>query len=317
MSQKDGSGSPDDIEGRSLDDAVSVVAESTDEDPDDVRSVLYHVSTDGVVTRDAVDESLAHLSKVVSTAESRTEFAEIALEDAREAAEPVADLDVVRARLDAFESELSDIQDRAAALSEQLGGLVDGTDRELYALATGMHDLTAAANRVQMAADELQMDLESFERWLSNPSTRLDDLAADLDALETSLDRLTDAADGLVDADDAAAAWADATVSHRVTSLLLADVRAELADLRSWADRDELDVEDRTADLAARLDALETRWERTGDRLEEVARSGWRDRFDDRLSALDADLDTFEPPVRWERVEAVVEDYRDTIDNTP
>jgi hypothetical protein len=73
MSHEDREPAPNSLAGRSLDDAVdAVVNRDESHDPDEVRRVLSSVTEDGVVSTDAADDAVAHLSKVVSTPETRT-----------------------------------------------------------------------------------------------------------------------------------------------------------------------------------------------------------------------------------------------------
>ena len=121
MSHEDREPAPNSLTGRSLDDAVdAVVNRDESHDPDEVRRVLSSVTEDGVVSTDAADDAVAHLSKVVSTPETRTELAAIALADAKEAAEPVAHLDVVQARLDQYQTRLDELEAYVPDLGEEL-----------------------------------------------------------------------------------------------------------------------------------------------------------------------------------------------------
>ena len=311
------------LDGLAVEDAVERVrARDPDRDPEAVRAALSFVADDGVVGRDALEESLKLTSKVLTTAETRVELAEIALDDAREAAASVPDLPTVRTRLEGFEAEVSAVTERAAALGPDLQAVVD--DREdpaaRFAVADGLRRVDERARAVQRTADEIQFDLEDFERWLANHAVRVRELDEDLDALATSLDDLATAADAIETAtpdDDPARIWFDATLSHRATGLTVADLRAELADLRTWADREDADpVEDGGLDdLAARLDDLDRRHEDLDDRLDTAAEPAWTDRFGDRVAAAETDLDECEPPVDWGVVGSVLDEHRATLDS--
>jgi division protein CdvB (Snf7/Vps24/ESCRT-III family) len=326
MSQGDGERPPDRIAGRPLDDAVeAVVAEDDVRDPSEVRGTLSHVTDEeGMVTTDAVDEALSYLSNVVSTPETRAELAAIELSDAREAAEPVADLDTVGARLDAFTARLDAVETRLPELGADLRTLIDDAAHDdVYETAAEIRRLTVAANRVQGAADELQVDIEEFERWLADPDVRFEAFAEELDALDGSLADLADAVESVADAErgehavdgaEPAVAWADAALRHRSVGPLFPDLRAELADLRTWNDREGIDAADRAAELGRRLDDLHDRWRATGDRLDDVARPAWRERFGDRLSAFETTLDALEPPVDWGAVQTELDEHRAAID---
>lgn len=340
MNQEDGEPGPDRLEGLSLDDAVDEAVARTGRDPGEVRRALSHVTDeDGVVTADAVDGALAHLSKVVSTPETRAEFAAIELSDAREAAEPVADVDTVAARLDAFASRLDAVEASVTDLGADLQRLLDrDATADLFGTATAIQRLTETANATQRAADELYVDAEEFQRWLATPDVRSEEFASELDALDESLAGLAGTADDLADAvadgtgevaadaetkadadaDDPALGWFEATLRHRAVGLLLADLRAELADLHTLTVRDATAAADADGealdDLEARLDALERRWEDLDDRLDGLARRRWHERFEDRFRALDAALDPFEPPIDWTEVQAALDDVRQGVD---
>lgn len=349
----------DSVLGRPVEDAVEAVLDRTAEnpadapdpvaadapesaatnprDPDEVRATLERVASDGVVTRDAVEEALTETSMVVSTAETRTELASHALTDAREAAASVSDLDAVAARLDAFESRLAAVEDRSSALGSDLETLVEKTGEpdSVYEVAAGMRRLRATAKRVQRDADELQMDLESFERWLDSPETRFEEFGEDVEAVEQSLDGLVATVDEIppIEADDAANSdavgpdadstgvdWAVARLRHRVLGLLLADLRAELADLRTWAERADHDgrADDsaggRADDLEDRLDALDARLTGVDDRLEDLSRPAWTDRFGDRIGSFEDETADVEPPLDWSAVESAFEEHRPAVE---
>lgn len=321
MSNEDREPVPNTLDGRSLDDAVDVVV-SQDESrsPEEVRKVLAYVAEDGVVSTDAADEAVAHLSKVVSTPETRTELAEIALSDAKEAAEPVDHLDVVAARLDQYETRLDEIQAHVPELAEALQEITAYDDGDLYELAARIQRLTTAANRAQGTADELTVDLEEFERWVSTQPVRYDEFAEELDALEGSIEELAENAETVAEMLDVAtethatltqdpvATWFDVNLRHRAVGLLLDDLRFELTTLREWPDTE---PSDRAGDLAARLDDLRTRWEAAGERLE-TSRPN-EQRFTDPLDAFEAELDTYEPPIDWAEVQTTLEEYREQV----
>ncbi|WP_134669574.1 halo transducer protein [Halorussus marinus] len=333
MHTDDGRGTGESIEGRSVDDAVTAIVRREDgRDPEAVRAALERVATDGVVTREGVEAALAHASKVVSTPETRVEMAAIALGDARDAAEPVTDLDSVGTRLDAFEARLASVEDRTAELGDRLDTLVgpDGADAGLYETAAEIRRLTGDATRAQRAADQLKLDLESFQRWLSTPSVRVRELETDVETIEATLDDLSAAVDDVgsapaearADSTPDGAVWADATLRTRVAELLLADVRAELADLRAWADREAGDdapgpaPETDLDDLGDRLDRTDGRLTDLRGRLDGLARESWSDRFGDRLDAFEDATEGLEPPLDWAGVEAAFDEHRPAVERT-
>jgi hypothetical protein len=335
MNQEGGRGDAGRIDGRQLEEAVDALVESDDAyDPETVRTVLETATEDGVVRWSAVEDELAHASKVVSTPETRAELASMELEEAREAAESVADLDVVRTRLDAFESRLATIERRVDGLGNDLQRLLDRSNEPgaLFEVASGTRALVDEANDVQRAADELQLDVEEFRRWLGDADVRFDDLDADADALESALDELAAAADRLASpagddapespgdetdappsGPDAATTWADATLRTRVMELLLDDLRGELSELRRWADRDGVGG-DRGDELRARLDDLDARRATIEDRLDERARPAWRERYGTQVREFEADLAEFEPPVDWGEVQAELRSHLSALE---
>ena len=314
---------PADLDGVPVERAAAAVADGGD--VGEARETLAIVARDGVVRRAAVDDAVANASMVVTTAETRTELAAEKLDGAREAAAPVADLAPVTGRLDDFDARLDAVETRADGLGDAVREALDMKgDGDLYEVARRIRRVTNAATEVQRAADDLQFEIDSFEAWLADGDRRAEALAADVDALAESVDELAAAADSLAvgEADgesgadtesdaDAASRWAAATVRHRVASLLIADVRAERAALRTWAEREGAAP---PSGIEPRLEEVRTRHEAVGERLAARVDPEWTARFGDRLSALDEALDAMEPPVAWTEVEAVVEEYRPAVD---
>ena len=334
-----GGGENDDpIAGLSMEAAIDAVVEGDDRvERVDARVALGHVIEDGTVSWAAADESLVHASKVVSTPETRLELAELALSEAREAAEPVADLDAVRARLDDLETRLADLEAGVADLGADLQAVVRRCEarEDLLAVARGLRDLTAEANRVHGAIEDLKLDVEAFETWLGSHGVRArelaedaDGLAGNVDALAGAIDELTaaiedgsaggsdhsDAESGREPAADPGLAWFDATLRQRVTSLLVADLRAELDDVRTLADRDGIDDGDRLDEVEDALDDLDARVEALDDRLAGLAEADWRARFEDRLTAFASGVEDLEFPIDWGEVQATLDEYRAGLD---
>lgn len=305
MSSEEGYGS---IDGLALDEAVERVAAANDRhDPADVRSVLSFVTDDGVVSEAGVQSAFDELSKVVSTPETRIERAEQALDDARDAAEPVDHLDTVSARLETFEQQAAGVRKHVHDLGGLLQQVIDRHEEtgDPFDTAVGIARLRNRATQLQDAADDLQAELEEFETWLDSEPRRLTTLEEDVAAVEGELDDLDTAVDGVEEAADPAVQWVQATVGHRVTELLVADLRAELADLRAWAGG--VDDEARVAEIDADLDALAAGVETTGDRLDALAEPAWRERFDDELATFHAALDEVEPPIDWNELQGTVQ----------
>ena len=300
----------EDVVGRTTDEAVeTIVARDQTREPDAVRRALDPVTEDGVVTEAAVESTVSDTSKVVATAETRVELAGIAYESACETADGVADLGVVASRLDDVTDRLDAVESRLADLQVDLrrpvGRLEDAS--AVYELAVELREVASAAQGVVRTADGLQLDLEQVETWVRRPAVRYDEFREDVEFTEGALDDLEAAAAGIPEsADTPANEWADAVMRVRVTDLLLADLRAELDDLREWAEREDDPFRE---SLASDLDALRERRRGLAARLDDVARPAWVDRFDGRLS----DLDELEPPVDWGTVERTYETHRGRV----
>lgn len=300
-----------------VEDVIETVVEREDDcNPKTVRETLDPVTDDGVVTREAVETAVSDTSKVVATAETRTELAGIAYEDTTAAAATVDDLDIVATRLSRYADRLEAVEARAADLAEDLRTPVEQLDdpNAVYELATELRDVATTAQGVIRTADELAQDLDAFESWLTDPDQRYDEFTEDIDLVDESLAELTATTDALSsNTDTPAADWADATMQVHVLELLVADLRVELADLRVWADREDTEfratVEERVADLEQQTTELKTR-------LAEHADPVWHDRFDNHLSTFQADLDEFEPPADWRRVQETLQERREQIFST-
>ena len=316
------------LAGLPIERAVDIVG-TADADPGELRETLAIVAEDGVVSRAAVDDALANASMVVTTAETRVELAGDKLDNARAAAPSTADLAFVSDRVDNFDTRLTHIETRAddlgAALQEVVSMKADG---DLYEIARRIRRLTNAATEVQQAADDLQLELDSFEAWLTDADRRVDELTADIDALADSLSELSDVVDqlearGTGDADDdgddaendpeseTASRWAAAMVRHRVLSLLLTDLHAELAAIQTWAEREAVTS---PSGIEPRLDEIQESHTALGERLTACAAPEWRARFDEQLTALEEALTEMEPPVVWADVDAAVAEHRPAVE---
>ena len=304
--------------GRPIADVIDAVVDREDDrDPETVRDVLDPVTDDGVVTREAVETAVADTSKVVATAETRVELAESAYDDATATAASVDDLDVVATRLDAFADRLAAVQARADDLADDLQAPVErlSDPDAVYELALELRDVATAAQGVVRTADDLSWDVEQFESWVTEPERRYDEFAEDVDHVEESLDELLDAAEALPEDSDAPATdWADATMRARVVALLVEDLRAELGDLRTWAERE--DNTFRPA-LDERVTDAERRATELTDALAERAEPAWRERFDDDLTAFERDLEGFAPPVDWARIQETLAKRREAAFDGP
>lgn len=311
----------DSLDGLSLDAAVDAVVARGADDADAVRAALTRVTEEGTVRREAVDDALGHVAKVVSTPETRVENAGMLIDDAREAATAVDHLDGVAERLDDFERRHAAVASRVDDLGDQLQSVVAlaSDPDDIYEAAVEIRRLNAAANSAQHTADKLGVDAEEFEAWVRHPDRRLDALDDDADAVAGFVDGVAETLDALAAGDvgtdvDPAAVRFDAALRHRVSRLLLDDLRAEVEDLRAWPDPGPDDAHgavdaDALDALDDRLTGLEERWRSIDDRFDGAAVE-WRDRYDDRLADFEAALDDHTPPVDWRAVESLLGEYR-------
>lgn len=316
MTEPESDGDQPDFDGLSIEKAADIVVD-TERDSDEVRETLAIVAQNGTIRRAAVDDAVANASMVVTTAETRAELAAKKLDNARETANPVSDLDLVSARIDNFDTRLTTIEGRADDLGDAIQEvLAMKSDGDLYEIARRIRRATSDATEIQRAADDFQFEIDSFEEWLTDADRRVEELTADLNALAESVDELDDLTETLavneLDLEsETAHAWAAAMVRHRVMSLMIADLRAELAALRTWAEREGGTP---PSGIEPRLDEVQASHETVGERLTAGAEPEWIERFDDQLTALDEVLEAMEPPIAWAEVEAVAEEYRPTVE---
>jgi len=310
--------SPTELDGFSLDQAVSVVADTADND--DVRETLAIVAQDGVVRRGAVDDAVANASMVVTTAETRVELAADKLDTIQVTADSAPDLAFVSDRVHNFEARLDHIDSRADALGGAIQDVLAMKETgDLYEIAQRIKRVTNAATDVQQTADDFQLELDAFEAWLTDPDRRVEQLTNDVDALANSVTELDDAVETFDGNDDGNGnsdpeptnRWLAATIRHRVVSLMHADLQAELAAVRSWAERDGVTS---PSGIKSQLDEIQRDHTALEEQLSVVALPEWKTRFDEQLTAIDDALEEMEPPVVWPDVEAVVAEHRPDIE---
>ena len=115
--------------GQPVEDVIEAVVDSEgDCNPATVRETLDPVTDDGVVTREAVETAVSDTSKIVATAETRTELAGIAYEDATAAATTVDDLSIVAAQLNRYADRLKAVEARTVNLADDLQTPVEPLD---------------------------------------------------------------------------------------------------------------------------------------------------------------------------------------------
>ncbi|MFC7204103.1 halo transducer protein [Haloferax namakaokahaiae] len=287
-----------------------LVTEDDSRDAEVVGNVLTHVTDDGIITREAIDESVTDTAMILSTAETRVELAGIALEEARERAQSAPDVDSVRARLSAFESVVSGAEAQVESLGEtnQRLSAWQRESRSLYELVTGLRDVASGAQQVTRVADDTQLEIEEFETWLTNHASRIRELTGDVDVLEQSLNGISETASQVDDGHASADAWFDASLRLRTVPLSIADARAELDDVRTMAP--ESASGDEMAEIADRLDSLDGRARAMESELDGVADDAWHEQYGERLESFESTLDSFETPVSWAAVQSELERAR-------
>ncbi|TKX74697.1 halo transducer protein [Halorubrum sp. GN11_10-6_MGM] len=292
----------------SVDVLVDEVSDRVDADPASIRRRLDPVTDDGTVTAAAFESTVTDVSQILATAETRVDLVTRAREDATAAAADAPDLDVVEVRSRAFEARLGDLRAEVEALGDDLGAA--RADREsptdVYHAAVDLHEVTTGAQDVVRVAHDLETELEAFEAWIASANRRHDGLVDEIEAAEESARSLAETVDALRAAEEPDAERRfDAGVQARVLDLVVADLRAEAADLRAWADRDGVafpdGVDERLDELAAAVTASS---EALADGPEPA------DRYAERLDALDEELSAVEPPVAWSRVDGAVAEAR-------
>jgi chromosome segregation ATPase len=316
MNEADSSDNLRELDGMSIDAAVDTVVDE-ESTSDEVRETLAIVAQDGTVSRAAVDDVLANASMVVTTAETRVELAADKLDSVRETASPVLDLAPVSARIDTFEARLDAIEDRSIDLGDALREILAmRAAGDLYEIARRIRRVTNAATEVQRSADNFQLELDSFQEWLTDADRRAEELTDDIDALASSVNELASVVEKL-DHDDsdpeteAANRWAAATVRHRLLSLMIDDLRAELSAFRTWTERERGTS---LSDIESRIDDAQAGHEAIGARLAASAEPEWTSRFNDQLTAFDEALEEMDPPVAWGDIEAIVEEHRPAVE---
>ena len=278
-----------------------------------VHEALDPVTDGDRVTPEAVAAAVSDTSKLLATAETRVELAEGALANAREAAEPVADLPVVETRLNEFARRLSAVESRVADAEPPRATPTDSSS--VYGLAVELRDVATTAQGIIGTADDLSLDIEQFQSWLGRPSRRYDDLSEDTDLVAEATEDLAAVVGTLPDGTaDPAATWADATMRARVLSVLVDDLRAEYHDLREFAKRtgDPFD-----AGLVEDVDAVTDRVADVESALDRPAEPEWRDRFGEELAGFSDEISAFAPPIEWGAVDECLERHRPETNGGP
>ena len=308
------------LTGRSIEAVAERINASGHHDPETVRETLVEISEEGTVTREAIDEALADLSKVVATPETRVEITRRALTDASEAAEPVRDSEMIRSRLNNFETEISTLEERVTTLGSGLSALVERAQDpdDLHAIGREIREIRSEATDVQGDADALTIEIESFEQDLRNPDRWADELGADINALEEAIEEPLEVAANVSDIEgdghertDLALAWADATLQNRLQKLLIEDVTAELDALKEVVI--EQGIDDRCDVIEQSLAEVESLRSDVSHRLDEVAKHSWERNHGEVINSFAQTVVEFEPPVNWAELQDELERHRERL----
>ena len=305
--------------GHSIESAAERVIASENQNPETTRKALAEISEEGTVTRGGIDGALADLSKVVATPETRVEVVKKALTDARKAAAPVEDTDVVCSRLNDFEMEISGLEERVNTLGSRLSSLVERTQNpdDLYAIGRAIQEIRSDAIDAQRDADALVVEIEAFERKLRNPDRWADELREDIDAIEEAVEKSLEVAANVSDADgdgektDLSLVWADATLQNRMHKLLIEDVRAELKVLRQIALH--FDTNEPGNGIEQHLDELETLRTDISHRLDEAADPSWGQSHSEVIPSFTQTIAEFDPPVNWAELQDELKRHRERL----
>ncbi|GAA0720628.1 molybdopterin converting factor small subunit [Halorubrum trapanicum] len=291
-----------------LDELVETAVDQTGEDPESIRTWLEPFTDDEAVTPAAIEATVTDVSQVLATAETRVDLATRAHESASDAAADVPDLDIVDVRRRAFAERLADLRADVEALGGELGSAADELDSpaDVYEAAVDLHEITTGAQEVVRVAHDLETELEAFEAWLTSANRRHDALVDEVESAEESAAAVAETVESLRAADaPEQERWFDATVQTRVLEVAVADLRAEAADLRTWAEGEGVSFPD---DIEARIDEVEREAAANAEALAD--RPSLDARFADRLEALETELAAVSPPVAWARVDEVIAEAR-------
>lgn len=294
-----------------LDELVDDVADRTSEDPESVRTWLDPFTDDGTVTPEAIEATVTDVSQILATAETRVDLATRTVKDASNAAADVPDLEIVRVRQNAFEERLADLRSDVEGLGGELSAAATDLNSpvDVYEAAVDLHEITTEAQRVVRVAHDLETETEAFEAWLGSANRRHDALVDDIEAAEESVASVAETADALRATDDPdPERWFDAAVQTRTLDVVVADLRAEAAGLREWAEREGKSFPD---DVETRIGSV--REEAATNAKALADRPDWDARFDEQLDEVDAALSAVEPPVAWARVDEEIREAHEGI----
>jgi len=297
-------------------------ADSVDEN---VLTAIEDRADDGRITADAFADwhrtcREHHRSTAADVADAKARFA--ALRDAIDPAE--RETNQVRARVEEYESQLDAMRSALSTTADRLDATPERPDSPAAAYEAAAHLRRAGVvvHEVAHSHHHVEEGLDTFETWLDDPATRIDDFGDEIGGFERYLDNTEGLLDRL-EADDSDGvepfdAWLSAYHLQRMMALVFDELRADLAELETWLERQDGSYDDELSTLRERLDALETRHGTCSERLDAAAADiaefeSKRAAVADSLDRFEAALDEHEPPVDWVAVEELMQSQFDEL----
>lgn len=292
--------------------------DDTDVDPN-VMAAMEDRADDGRLALDAVTEwhrecRAAHDSTAADVDEAEAQF-----EALREGLDPVERESIqVRARIDEYRDQFDSMRSALATTADRLDDTPARPESPaaIYESAEQLRQAERVVHEVAHSHHHVEEGLESFEAWLGDPAMRIDDFDQEIDGFERYLDNTEHLLDRLESGDTEGikpfSAWLSADHLQRMMSLVFEELRADIAELETWLERQEGSYDDELAALRDRLDALEARHETCSERLDATAAdiedfAAKRAEVADSADEFQAVLDEQEPPVDWGDVEELVQ----------
>ncbi|AXG05975.1 hypothetical protein DU500_05690 [Haloplanus rubicundus] len=299
--------------------------ERTETDVDRVLTAIEDRADDGRITADAFADwhracrdHYRSTAADVDDAESRFE----ALLDSIRPAE--RETNQVRARIEEYESQIDAMRSALSTTADRLDATPERPDSPAAAFeaAAQLRRAGRVVHEVAHSHHHVEEGLDAFETWLDDPATRIDDFGDEIGGFERYLDNTEGLLDRL-ESDDSDEfepfdAWLSAYHLQRMMALVFDELRADMAELETWLERQDGHYDDDLSALRDRLDALETRHETCSERLDAAAADieefeSKRAAVADSLDCFEAALDEHEPPVDWEAVEELVQSQFDEL----
>jgi chromosome segregation ATPase len=230
----------------------------------------------------------------------------------------------VRARIEEYESQIDAMRSALSTTADRLDATPKrpGSPAAAYEAADQLRRAGVVVHEVAHSHHHVEEGLDAFETWLDDPETRIDEFGDEIGGFERYLDNTEGLLDRL-ESDDSDEfepfdAWLSAYHLQRMMALVFDELRADMAELETWLERQNGDYDDELARLRDRLDTLEGRHGTCSERLDTAASGiekfeAKRGAVADSLDRFEAALDEHEPPVDWESVEGLVQSQFDEL----